>query len=224
MADVILPPGAAPVSSAAAPRIEESDFSFRKMKIATVCLVGGTFATSLLPFGALTLLMTPMTREFGWSRTEFSYAMTFLMWSGALSVMIFGRLSDTLGVRPVILVGTVLVALITLACAFQDGSLWQFYALFGLFGVIGCSRIAYQKVIGALFTRHRGKGLALFGVESTIAAAAVPPLTNVLLASYGWRGMFVGFAVVILALVPVLYFTLEEPGRAGSLPGSSRVK
>ncbi len=78
-------------SSGASP---ESDFSWRKIRIATVCLIGTMFATSLLPFSALTLLMLPMVTELGWSRTEFSSALTVMMWSGALLVPVFGRLSD----------------------------------------------------------------------------------------------------------------------------------
>jgi hypothetical protein len=61
----------------------ESDFSLRKIKIATGVLIGQTFATSILPYSAFSLLMIPMTHSFGWSRTEFSYASTFIFIFGA---------------------------------------------------------------------------------------------------------------------------------------------
>ena len=196
----------------------ESDFSFRKLKIATTCLIGITFASSVLPWSALSLLMLPMTKEFGWSRTEFSLALTVMLWSGGFSVAFFGHLTDKIGVRKVVLTGSVVVGLAALAGAFQTGALWQFYLLFGVFGAVGCSRSGYQKVIGALFGKHRGKALAMFGVESTLAMAVLPPLTLFLLDKFGWRGLFLAFGVIILSMVPLIYFTLEEPGVVGGLP------
>jgi len=213
---------------AAAP---ESDFSVRKMKIAGMCLVGSIFASAMLVYGSIGLVILPMTRELGWTRTEFSFATSALQWCGALSVPLLGRLADRAGVRPVILIGTVVIGLATLGISLQTSSLWQLYACFGVLGAAGYSAIAYHKIIAALFTRHRGKALALFGMESAVAIALIPLFANVLLERFGWRGMYQIFAAVILALVPVLYFTLEEPGArqaertpesiAPSLPGAT---
>jgi MFS family permease len=191
---------------------EESDFSYRKIKLSLVCLVGSLFATSLLPFGAIGLVMVPMTQEFGWSRTEFSLATTFLMWFGALTVPFLGRLCDRVGVRPVLLIGTFVVGVVTLAMSAQTQHLWQFYLYYALLGIFGSSGIAYAKVIAALFGRHRGKALAIFGVESTVAMALVPAMTNLLLINLGWRNLYLVFGSVILVLMLPLYFMVEEPG------------
>lgn len=213
MADVTRDATGGPETGLATALNEESDFSPRKIRIATVCLVGMLFGTSLLPFGAAALVMLPMTAEFGWSRTEFSLSTTFLMWFGALSVPYLGRLTDRLGARPVILCGTGVVGLVTLAMAFQSGQLWQFYACYALLGIFGSSGVAYSKVTAALFTKNRGKALAIFGVESTIAASILPAVNNALIVHYGWRGLYVAFGCVILGLLPLLYLMLEEPGR-----------
>ncbi len=62
----------------------ESDFSPRKIKIASVILLGQTFGSSLVPFYALAYVLPYMTKEFGWSRTEFQGASTgrvgFTVW------------------------------------------------------------------------------------------------------------------------------------------------
>ena len=200
-----------PGEALAAATPAESDFSARKMKIAAVCLVGSIFASAMLVYGSIGLVILPMTQEFGWSRTAFSFATSAQMWCGALAVPFLGRLADRVGVRPVILVGTVIIGLATLAISLQTASLWQLYLCFGVLGAAGYSAIAYHKVVAALFTRHRGKALALFGMESAVAIALIPLFANVLLERYGWRGMYQIFGVVILALVPLLYFTLEEP-------------
>jgi MFS family permease len=199
-------------ASAAKP---ESDFSYRKMKAALIIIVAQAFATSMLPFQALTLVNVPMRGEFGWSATEFALATTALMWFGGMVNPLYGRLIDTVGVRPLVLGGTLGVALVCIALSFQTSSVWLFCFYFALLGMFGSSAIAYAKVLGAMFTQHRGKALSLIGIEGTLALAAVPPLLGWLISEFGWRGMFLACGVIILTLLPVLYWTLDEPGTAG---------
>jgi len=194
----------------------ESDLSFRKIKLATIISVTNLFASSLLAFGALTLVNVPLTTEFGWTQQQYSWATTAMLWCGSLAMPLYGQLIDRIGVRPIIILGTVAVGACTLAMGFMTGPLWQFYLLYGLLGTFGGTAMAYTKVIGALFTQHRGKAMALLGVESTLAAATLPPLLNWLITDYGWREMFIACGVVIFVLAPVVYFTLDEPGEIGS--------
>jgi MFS family permease len=193
----------------AAPR--ESDFSPRKMRVALVVLLGTLFGSSILPFMAYSLLLMPMTREFGWSATAYSWGYTALMWCGAAVQQPLGRIVDRVGVRPMIIGGTLIVGLLVIGMSRQNGALWQFYVCWGLLGVVGTTAIGYSKVIAALFSDHRGKALAVFGVESSLAMAAAPLIIMWLLQHYGWRGMFVGLGCIILAVVPLLLLFLEEP-------------
>jgi MFS family permease len=193
----------------------EGDFSRRKLKIAAAILIGQTFATSILPYSALTFVMIPMTREFGWTRTEFSLATTFLFIFGAASLWPIGRIADKVGVRPVILIGTALVGLVTIAMSHQTASLALLYGFYTLLGIFGSTGVAYTKVAAALFTQNRGKALAILGAESTVAAAIIPIMTNWLMLDFGWRTMYLVFGVLILTVVPILYFTIEEPGQTG---------
>jgi MFS family permease len=201
----------------------EGDFSPRKIRIATAVLIGQTFATSILPYSAFSLLMIPLTQQFGWTRTEFSFATTFIFFFGAASLWPIGWLADRIGVRPVILIGTAVVGLITLAMSLQTRSLPQLYLCYALLGIFGSTGVAYSKIIAALFTQNRGKALAILGAESTVAAAIVPLVTNALLLNFGWRNMYLAFGALILAIVPVLFFTLEEPGQVGRPKGRGKV-
>ncbi|HKE44770.1 MAG TPA: MFS transporter [Steroidobacteraceae bacterium] len=189
----------------------ESDFSLRKMKIAGAVLLGQMFASSLLPFMALTLMFVPITSEFKWTPTQFGYAATALMWCGGLVGPFLGYIIDRSGVRLMIIGGTLVVGLITIAISFTQ-HLWYFWLCFGLLGFFGTTALGYAKVLTALFTQHRGKALAIFGLESTVAGAFLPQIIRSLAEHFGWRGLFVVLGLVIIALVPLLYFTLEEPG------------
>jgi sugar phosphate permease len=202
-------------SSTVTQQFVEGDFSRRKIKIAAAILVGQTFATSILPYSALTFVMIPMTREFGWTRTQFSFATTFLFIFGAASLWPIGRIADKVGVRPVILFGTTIVGLVTIAMSRQTASLALLFTLYTLLGMFGSTGVVYSKVAAALFSQNRGKALAILGAESTVAAAIIPILTNFLMLNYGWRTMYAVFGALILAVVPILYFTIEEPGQIG---------
>jgi MFS family permease len=114
----------------------ESDFSARKLKIAGVCLMGQLFGSGMLLMGPLAMLMVPMTKEFGWSRSRFYYSTSAVMWAGALASPIFGRFIDRLGVRPVVISGTFMIGLLSLALVRQTASLWLFYLLYALIGII----------------------------------------------------------------------------------------
>jgi predicted MFS family arabinose efflux permease len=198
----------------------ESDFSLRKLKIAGVCLMGQLFGTSMLIVGPLSMLMLPMTQEFGWSRSQFSYSTAAVMWAGALAAPILGRLIDRKGVRPIVLTGTGVLGLLSLVLAHQTASLWLFYLLYALVGAFGAIGIGYGKVMGALFTQHRGKAMAFVGAFSPIIASVFPQISNQLLLAFGWRGIFTGYGIIILVAGVLLYFLLEEPasGPASAMP------
>jgi MFS family permease len=190
----------------------ESDFSARKLRIAGACLIGMTFGTYFAIFGAMSFLMLPITQEFHWTRLQFSYAISAMMWSGAIAMPVMGRLADRLGVRIVAAVVTLFLGGFTLVISRQVGHVWSYYLCVALTGVFGQASIIYNKVIGALFTRHRGKALGIFYVAITPGQALMPQITNTLLIHVGWRGVFFSYGILILAIVPLLYFWLEEPG------------
>lgn len=200
---------------------EESDFSPRKLKVAAAIIVGTLFGSTILPMMALSLLLLPMTGEFGWSRTNFSFGLTAMMLGGSLSAPVLGAMVDRLGVRPMIITGTVLVGLMTMTLSLQTGALWQFLTGFAVLGALGSTAVGYAKVLGALFNKHRGKALAIFGVESSLAGALAVPIIQWLLVNYGWRGVFVGMGTIILATLPLLLVWLQEPDTPPVTPGAA---
>lgn len=103
----------------------------------------------------------------------------------------------------------------------QDAQLWRLYLAFALLGAFGSSGLGYTKIIGTLFARHRGKALALFGAESTVALATLPLLTNALNVNFGWRSTFVIYAVIMFVVTPVLFFAIRGPGLSEPAPAAA---
>lgn len=222
MVDVIGAEAAeATIEAQSAPFVAEGDFTPRKLKVAAGILIGQSFGTSILPYSAMMLMLMPLTHQFGWTAQQFSWAVTFLFVFGALSLWPIGRIADKVGVRPVLLTGTIVVGVITLAMAFQTARLWQFYLYYALLGMFGSTGVTYTKVVAALFTQHRGKAMAILTAETTLARAGIPLFVNWLLLTQGWQTMYLVFGAMILACVPVLFFTLDEPGRLPQRPGAS---
>lgn len=193
------------------------DLSSRNIRTAAVCLLGVTFATSLLPYTALGFAVKPITEQLHWTREQFWLGNSYLMWSGALTVWVMGFITDKVGARWVIIPGAALVGIVTLALAATQ-HLWQFYLGLALLGMFGSSAASYSKVVVSLFAQNRGKAMAVFGAEGALVRALIPTVAALLIASFGWRGMFEAIAAVILLAVPILFFGLEEPGAAGRLP------
>jgi MFS family permease len=78
-------------------------------------------------------------------------------------------------------------------------------------GVFGAITVGYGKIMGALFTQHRGKAMGSVAAFSPIIASVFPQFSNQLLLAFGWRGIFAGYGIVILVTAVLLYFLLEEP-------------
>lgn len=204
----------------------ESDFSPRKLRIAMAIITGTLFGSTVFPFVAQGLMLIPMTQEFGWSYFEFSLGLSAMMLGGMCSSPFLGRLVDRIGVRRIIIPGTAGVGLLTMAQALQSGPLWLFLLGFAVLGSLGSTAVGYAKVLGSLFNQHRGKALALFGVESSLAGALAVPIIQWLINNYGWRGAFVGMGLIILSTVPLLLAWLAEPDppqaaslQLGEVPG-----
>ncbi len=189
----------------------ESDFSARKLRVALAIVVGTFFGSTVLPFSAQGLLLMPMTGEFHWSRFQFSLGLSAMMLGGMFTAPLMGRLVDRLGVRRVVIPGVLLVGLMTMAMSQLNGTFWHYFAAYLLLGALGSSAVGYAKVLGALFTEHRGKAMALFGMESSLSGFLAIAVIRWLMEGYGWRGTFVGMGLIILATLPLLYFLLQEP-------------
>ena len=113
------------------------------------------------------VFLKPLSQEFGWSRTGISLAFSLanLVLSGALPLI--GRLVDRLGARKVILPSVLIFGLGVMSFYFLSASLWHFYALYLLLGVVSSGTTpAYSKVISRWFDQKRGLalGLAMAGI------------------------------------------------------------
>ncbi len=163
-----------------------------------------------------TVLITPLEKEFAWSRSSISFAIAVsLLWFG-LGGPLSGSLVDRFGPRRVMLGGLGLIASGLTAMLWMN-TLWMFHLLWGVAVGIGTGAVA--NVLGATiahrwFNAHRGLIIGLFGATSAAGQLIFLPLLINLTTVQGWRGGLTVVAIIIgVMLIPILLFMRDDPSQ-----------
>jgi MFS family permease len=172
----------------------------------------GLSQTFLSVFG---LVLVPISKDFGWSRTLVSGVMTFTIIKSLALALVVGWLLDRFGSRRVLLTTLGLYIASLLLFAVAPANVFGFYALFALVCLFGApmSNTTFNKSLAGWFDQGRGAAMGLAaGVGSGVGSALFPVIAGTLLPIYGWRGVFVGVAIVVaLVGIPVGYFLFRDP-------------
>jgi len=157
----------------------------------------------------LTFVIVGVAREFHTSNAAVTYGLFLTLAARPLGALIFGRLADRYGRRPVLMLDVVLFSVFELATAFST-SLTMLLALRFAFGVAmgGEWGIGASLAMESIPAKSRGlvSGLLQSGYPCGFFLAA---LANWLLVdAVGWRGLFVVGAVPALL---VLYIRRKVP-------------
>lgn len=183
-------------------------------KLLLTCLIGVACGASPLPFNVIGLLFDPLGNEFGWSRLQVSAGVTVFGITAALLAPLFGAASDRFGVRPVTLVSVFLFGLTFASFYVMPGSLWGYYGLWFLVGLvgIGSTPVTWSRAINLWFFRNRGLALGIMLLGTSLAAMVVPKLAGGILANGTWRDMFLYLAALpLLVSLPLAVLFFREP-------------
>ena len=152
-----------------------------------------------------------MTQGFGASLSQAQLTLTALLLAFGLSQMVWGPLSDRFGRRPVLLWGTLLYVLASVASAFVV-SMEQLIALRALQGVaMGAGVMCARAVVRDLYAPSEGarimsKGLTGLGV----IACASAPVGGLLSEYFGFRVTLLALAVFGAIALAVVALRFEE--------------
>jgi MFS family permease len=166
-------------------------------------------------------LLVPLEDEFGWSRATTSGAVSLNLVVFGLVAPFAAALMDRFGLRRVVVVALVLVALGSGLTVFMT-SPWQLWLLWGFAVGVGTGSLAL--VFGAIvanrwFVRHRGLVVGLFSAASSTGQLVFLPAIAGLAAGPGWRFAATLVAGFALLLVPVVWLVLRDsPEQAGTTP------
>ena len=204
----------------ASPRAEWS----RHWAVPVVAMLGITGPAAFAYVNGV--FMVAMTREFGWTRTQFASGLTLQMLAGLVVTPAVGRLLDRFGPRRMALQGIVPFVCIFSLLGLATSVLWQWWALTVLvsIGIGFVMPTIWLAGVVRTFNASRGAALAVGLAGIGIATAMWPPLTALFIRAFGWRLAFPAIAlswgIVLLPLTWLFYrpASLRDPATGAAAP------
>jgi MFS family permease len=186
-------------------------------------VVGCTFAILCIAYGiqfTFGVFMPTITADTGWDRGSLSlpYSLYVFLYS-ALGV-VTGRLTDRLGPRIVLTVGGCLLGSGIILMS-QVHAVWQIYIFLGLIAASGMSAayVPCNATVVRWFTQKRGLALSITSSGASYGMFIFPPLTTMLIASYGWRGTYAILGLLAISVVCICApFVVRDPEKMGLHP------
>ena len=173
----------------------------------------------------LPVFLVPISKDTGWSVTGVSSAMTIGFLAMAFASMAWGYLSDRFGARPVVLLGSVVLAA-SLALASRASSLIEFQLVFGLMvgGSIAAIIAPMMACVTGWFDTHRSLAVSLVSAGMGMAPMTVSPLAARLVSTYDWRtSLQIIAALAAAVMIPAALLVRRPPAlerkSAGAVPG-----
>jgi MFS family permease len=191
-------------------------------------IVAVAFLTHCLNVGCVFysfgVFFTPLIAEFGWTRAQISWGFSSVSIVGALWSPLVGRVVDRHGPRRSQLFGAVVLGT-TFMLLSTVRTLAQYYALMALLVSLGSTAlgpIPSNSAVAGWFLRRRGRALGLATAGISMGGVIFVPLTQTLIASFGWRQAFValGALVITTAVLPIALVMRKPPPE---LPAEERM-
>jgi predicted MFS family arabinose efflux permease len=166
-------------------------------------------------FFAFGLFFGPLSSAFHWSREAISGYLTLSSLGYAFAAPFAGRLADRYGPRHVVIYGMFAYAIVFASQGLLTPHLWHFYALAIAIGALApaASALTFGRVVSNWFDRRRGIALSVLACAVGFAAVVVPPVTEWLIASFGWREAYgaLGIGTLLLVVGPAVSLLIDEP-------------
>lgn len=170
----------------------------------------------------------PLSQEFGWNRTQISWAFSLSLLIMSCVFPLIGRLVDRFGARKVIVPSVLLFGLGLISFSTLSAQLWHLYAIYLLLGIVGggTAPVPYSNVISHWFDKQRGLALGVTMVGLGVSTFVMPSLAHALIAERGWRQayIFIGLMVMVVAIPVVWLFLKETPQMLGLAPDGEEVR
>ncbi len=166
--------------------------------------------TQLISYGTLfyafALIIEPMERELGWSKTALTAAYSLALVSSAFFAVPVGRMIDEGYGRAVMTGGSVLAALFLALWAWTEHYLAFVLIWLGIGAAM--SAVFYEPGFAVLASRLgllTRRGITFMTLVGGFASTVFIPLTHLLIEAYGWRGALLVLAALNLAICAVLH-------------------
>jgi sugar phosphate permease len=198
-------------------------FYYGWVVLAALCCAG--FARQGAAVATFSVFVEPLTRDFGWSRTAVSGAVSLGGLLAALAAPLIGTLVDRRGSRLVLSLAVV-VSAAALWLLSLTPSLLVFYLLFCVARMCwaGPFELGIYAGLNNWFLARRTAASSIANLVQMLGLVAMPLIAQFAIVHDGWRAGWIalGTTVLIVGLVPVALFLVRRPEDMGLKPDVAR--
>jgi sugar phosphate permease len=207
--------------TAALPRllVHRLPFFYGWIVLGCACCAG--FSRQGGAVSTLSIFVEPMTRDFGWSRTALSGAVSLGGVLAAMSSPVLGRVLDRRGARLVLCLAVLLTGTADMLLSLTS-SLLMFYLLFCVarMNFAGPFDLGIYGAVNNWFVTHRARATAIATLAQMAGLVTLPLIAQAAILHDGWRAgwLAVGAAVLVIGFVPNWLLMVRRPEDLGLIP------
>lgn len=194
--------------------------------VIVACAMCASLARQGAAVATLSVFITPMTAEFGWTRAGLSGAVSLGGVLGALIAPILGAAVDRRGARAMLSLSAVVVAGMAVALSGTQSLLW-FYVAFsvGRMMFAGPFDIGISSSVANWFVRRRAQAMSYVSVSTGVSLAILPMMAQLAIDARGWRTgwLAIALAVLLIGAIPNAVFMVRRPEDVGLAPDGGPV-
>jgi OFA family oxalate/formate antiporter-like MFS transporter len=203
------------------PNLLSSRLPFFYGWIILACLCCAGFSRQGPAVATLSIFVEPLTREFGWSRTALSGAVSLGGVLAALSSPLIGPLLDRHGSRAALCLAVLVTAAAMMLLSLTQ-SLLVFYLLFCIARMnwAGPFELGIYGALNNWFVARRAFATSIATVAQMAGLVAMPLIAQFAMRQYGWRfgWLAIGSATLLIGFLPIWLFLVRRPEDLGLVP------
>lgn len=161
----------------------------------------------------------PIISDLSWSRTMVSGLYTAGSLTGAVLMVLVGKLLDRYGARVILLTVIGLFGFATMFMSRIDHPIELYVGFAGIRTLgQGTLMLASTTMVAVWFVRLRGRAMAIATLGSALSFASFPPLVHFFIEQFEWRGAWIGLSILIWCTLPLMLLARRSPESMGLLP------
>jgi MFS family permease len=187
--------------------------------LACACAAG--FSRQGPAVATLSVFVEPMTREFGWSRTALSGAVSLGGVMAALASPLLGPVLDRRGARLVLSAAVLVTGMCTMALSLTQ-TLIAFYIFFCIarMNFAGPFDLGIYGAVNSWFLSRRAFATSIANLAQMAGLVVLPLVAHLAMLHAGWRAgwVVIGSIVLLVGFVPTWALMVRRPEDVGLLP------
>jgi predicted MFS family arabinose efflux permease len=201
----------------------ESSIHYAGWTVAGAAFVGVMFSfAAIIPF-TFSLFLEPLHAAFGWKREAMSGAFALAAITVAFVSPLIGLLLDRFPPRRILLPSILIFAAALASLSGLGPSIQRFFTTYFVIGLVanGTAQFAYTRAVLTWFDRRRGLALAVILTGSGAGSLVIPPLTQWMITTHGWRNAYLMLGGIALLGLPLTAFLVRNRPEHESTPHAS---